>query len=364
MTVFTFIFVLGRLGKMADLVINKGVNLKDILLLLAYSSPPFLTFTLPMAFLLSSVVALGRLSAENEVLVLKASGVNLRHLFVPVAMLGFIVFLGGFLNNAFLLSKSSDALRQTLINIGKRQFSIEEGVFNEFPGVVIFVDKVDQKNGGLGGIVISDDRDEGIRQTLMAEKGNLNLDLSTFDLSFILRNGSLHRWEKLSDSYQSIAFHDYDFHLNLSSLIPNPVLRKKPWEMDINELKKAFKTAQAEDRYDYLLEMYKKVSVPCSVVAFMLLTVPLGIGRKREGKVSGVVYSLLIFIAYYFMTAICDDAGKLYDVSPLLVSFTPNVVFSLAGLYLTSGLNDEDQRFKFDRLRQRWGLAGKGAESR
>src|SRR5271157_4181184 len=133
-SVFTFIFVLGRLGKMADLVINKGVNLKDILLLLAYSSPPFLTFTLPMAFLLSSVVALGRLSAENEVLVLKASGVNLRHLFVPIAMLGLIVFLAGFLNNAFLLSKSSDALRQTLINIGKRQFSIEEGVFNEFPG--------------------------------------------------------------------------------------------------------------------------------------------------------------------------------------------------------------------------------------
>jgi len=353
-SIFTFIFVLGRLGKMADLVINKGVNLKDIVLLLAYSSPPFLTFTLPMSFLLSSVVALGRLSTENEVLVLKASGVNLRNLFVPVAMLGLVVFLAGFLNNAFLLSRSSDALRQTLINIGKRQFSIEEGVFNEFPGVVIFVDKVDSVKGSLAGIVIADDRDEGVRQTLVSEKGSLNLDLNTFDLSFILRNGTLHRWERKSDAYQSISFHDYDFHLNLSSLIPNPALRKKPWEMDIKELKKAFVTAKGEDKYDFILEMYKKVSVPCSVVAFMLLTVPLGIGRRKEGKVSGVVYSLLIFIAYYFLSALCDNTGKLYDVSPLLVAFTPNLVFSFAGIYLTAGLNDEDQRVKFDRLKRRW----------
>ncbi len=362
LSVFTFILVLSRLGKMADLVINKGVNLKDISLLIAYSAPPFLTFTLPMAFLLSSVVALGRLSSENEILVLKASGVNLRNLFVPVAMLGLVVFLAGFLNNALLLSKSSEAFRQTLLSIGKRQFSIEEGIFNEFPGVVIFVDKVDSKNRGLSGIIISDDRDEGVRQTLAAEKGSLNLDLNTFDLSFILKNGTLHRWQKQADTYQSISFNDYAFHLNLASLIPNPVLRKKPFEMDFRELKKAFAAAKGEDKYDFSLEIYKKFSVPCSVVAFMLLTVPLGVGRRSEGKVSGVVYSLLIFIAYYFLSAICDNAGKLYEVSPLVVSFAPNIIFSFAGLYLTAGLNDEDQRFKFDRLKRRWESLGAKAQ--
>jgi lipopolysaccharide export system permease protein len=341
---------------MTDLVINRGVNLKDIFLLIAYSCPPSLTFTLPMAFLLSSVVALGRLASENEILVLKASGVNLRNLFVPVAVLGLVVFLAGFLNNALLLSKSSEAFRETLLSIGKKQFSIEEGIFNEFPGVVIFVDKVDNKNRSLTGIIISDDRDEGVRQTLMAEKGSLNLDLNTFDLSFVLKNGTLHRWQRQADMYQSIAFRDYAFRLNLASLIPNRELRKKPWEMDLQELRKAFTTAKAEDRYDFTLEMYKKFSVPCSVVAFMLLTVPLGIRRRREGKFSGVVYSLLIFIAYYFLSAIFENVGQVYEVSPLVVSFAPNALFSFAGLYLAAGLNDEDQRRKFDRLRLKLGV--------
>ena len=137
LAVFTFILVMSRLGKMADLVINKGVDFKDIVLLIAYSCPPFLTFTLPMAFLLSTVVVLGRLSSENEILALKASGVNLMYLFVPIAMLGVAVFFAGFLNNSLLLSKSSDAFRTTLAEIAKKGISIEdkEGIFNDtIPG--------------------------------------------------------------------------------------------------------------------------------------------------------------------------------------------------------------------------------------
>jgi lipopolysaccharide export system permease protein len=71
--IFTFILVVSRLGRIADLVINKGVDLTDILLLVLYSFPAYLTFTFPMAFLLSTIVVLGRLSGENEILALKAA---------------------------------------------------------------------------------------------------------------------------------------------------------------------------------------------------------------------------------------------------------------------------------------------------
>ena len=56
LAILTFILVMSRLGKLTDLVINKGVGLMDIVLLIVYSSPPYLTFTLPMAFLLSTIV--------------------------------------------------------------------------------------------------------------------------------------------------------------------------------------------------------------------------------------------------------------------------------------------------------------------
>ncbi len=355
LSIFTFILVIMRLGKMADLVINRGVDLKDILLLIAYSCPPMLTFTLPMAFLLASVVAMSRLSSENEILALKASGVNLRSLFVPVSMLGAIVLVAGFLNNGLFLSKSSEAVRNIFVNIAKKGFSIQEGVFNEFPGVVIYVDKVDAANKNMSGIVIADDRDESCRQTFTAEKGSVNLDLKTFDLSFVLKNGSLQRWQRLGDTYQSLAFNNYAFYLNLTSLLPNRELKKRPWEMDIQELRKAFLAAKSENKYDFALEICNKFSVPFSVVAFMLLTVPLGVKRRAEGKFSGVVYSLLIFISYYILSAISENVGRIYEGWPFLVSFAPNIIFSFAGVYLVSGLNRESQGNMFRRWRRRWG---------
>ncbi|MGD0232196.1 MAG: LptF/LptG family permease [Syntrophorhabdales bacterium] len=355
--VFTFILVMSRLGKMADLVINKGVQPKDIVLLIAYSCPPFMTFTLPMAFLLSVVVVLGRLSSENEILALKASGVNLMCLFVPISMLGLMVFLAGFLNNSLLLSRSSDAFRNTLADIAKKGISIEdkEGIFNDsIPGVVIYIDKVDAQKKVLSGIVISDDRDEGVRQTVAAQTGTVNVDTTTLDLSFKLKNGSLQRWEKQADAYRSLSFKDYTFSLNLASVLPNREWRKRPYEMDINELRKAFSAAKGESRYEFSIEIYKKFSIPFSIVAFVLLTVPLGIKRKTEGKFSGVVYSLLIFICYYILAAIMENIGKMYEVMPFLVCFAPNIIFSFAGLYLVTQVNSEEQGRVSKRLKQLW----------
>jgi len=357
LAIFTFILVISSLGKLADQVINRGVGLGDIILLVAYSSPKFFTFTLPMAFLLSSVVALGRLSSENEVLALKASGVNLGYLFVPVAALGIAVFLAGFLNGSFLLSRSSQAFHDTLANIIKKGFSIEdkEGIFNDsIRGVVIYIDKVDTKTKKLSGIVISDDRDEGVRQTITAEGGAVNIDTNTLDMSFQLRNGSLQRWEKAVDVYRSLSFRDYTFSLNLASLLPKE-LRKRPYEMDIGELQKALSKAKPEARYGLIIEIYKKFSIPFSIIAFMLLTVPLGIRRRSEGKFSGVVYSLLVFISYYMLTAVFENIGKTYLLPPLFVCFAPNIVFSAIGVYLLAGLNRESRGGLIERVRQFWG---------
>ena len=246
--VLTFILVLSRLGKMADLVINKGVGFTDILLLIVYSTPPYLTFTLPMAFLLSIIVVLGRLSSENEILVLKSSGVDLKNLFIPIIVLGLFITFCGLLNTNLLLPKSGGLFRNTLINVIKKGISVDdkEGVFNDtIPGIVIYIDKVDTQNKFLSGVVISDDRDKEVKQTVSAKKGYININPDTLDLYFALENGNLHRWEKANDIYRTIAFDNYTFSMNLSSMIRSGgELRKSWYEMDRKELKKALAVCQ------------------------------------------------------------------------------------------------------------------------
>ena len=345
--IFTFILVVSRLGRLADLVINKGVNLTDILLLVLYSFPAYLTFTFPMAFLLSMIVVLGRLSSENEILALKANGINLRSLIVPFAFLGLAIFVVGVLNTTVLVSHAGDAFRDTLVTIAKKSISVEdrEGTFNDsIPDIVIFIEKVDKKNRDLSGVFISDDRDEGVRQTISAEKGIVNLDVNTLDLSFLLKNGSVHRWEKESDTYRTVAFKDYVFAMNLLKVLPyNPGLRRKPHEMGFRELAAKYRAATGPDKYEYLLELYKKITIPLAAAAFVLVGVPLGIGRRAEGNFSGVTYSLIIFLSYYVLVALTENIGGQFNISPLLVSITPNTLVAGAGFYLLKDLNTEEQ---------------------
>ena len=84
--------------------------------------------------------------------------------------------------------------------------------------------------------------------------------------------------------------------------------------MSMGEMKKAISKADASHRYDLYLEVYKKFSIPFSSIAFVPLIVPLGIRRKTEGKFSGIVYSLVLFLSYYILTAFVENTGKSYQI--------------------------------------------------
>ncbi|MCX5806916.1 MAG: LptF/LptG family permease [Proteobacteria bacterium] len=357
--ILTFILIMSKMGRIADLVINKGVDLKDIILLIIYSSPPFLTFTLPMAFLLSTIVVLGRLSAENEILILKTSGIDLKYLFYPIAAVGIIITIVGFINTNLLLPKSGELFRDTLINVVKKGVSVDdkEGVFNDsISGVVIYIDKVDTKNKSLLGILVSDDRDKDVKQMISADKGYVNYDPASLDLYFVLEKGSLHRWEKINDVYRNLSFKNYSFSINLTNMLPGNVsLRKRPYEMDIKELRQSLASASASDRYDLLLEIYKKFSIPFSSLAFIFLTIPLGVRRRIEGKVSGIIYSLALFIFYYILMAFTENVGKSIHLPALLTSFIPNILIIFIGLNLLKHLNSEENAGISEKLKYLWG---------
>ena len=357
--ILTFILVLSRIGKLADLVINRGVEIKDIVLLIVYSSPPYLTFTLPMAFLLSTIVVLGRLSTENEILALKASGVNLKCLFMPLVAVGTAITIFGLLNAGTLLPKSGNLFRDTLLNIVKKGISLDdkEGAFNDtLPDIVVYIDKVDAKDKHLTGILVADDRDKNVKQTISASRGIINLDPVTLDLAFILENGNLHRWEKKEDTYKNVSFKNYTFIMNLANVLPsNTFVRKRYFEMTNDELRAHIAVAQTNDlKYDLLLEIYKKVSIPMSSLAFVFLTVPLGIKRRVEGKFSGILYSLLLFFFYYLLMAVTENVGKSIQMPPLVTTFIPNVAIVLIGVYLIRDINHEGQTSAALRLRQLW----------
>ena len=91
--IFTLVLLMGRLITLTDLVVSHGVPLTDVCRMILYLVPSFLVFTIPMATLLAVLLAFGRFSADNEIVVIKASGISLIQIMPPVIFCALIAAL-------------------------------------------------------------------------------------------------------------------------------------------------------------------------------------------------------------------------------------------------------------------------------
>ena len=96
--VFTLIFLIGNLMQLIEMIVQKGVGLLDIGRLLGYTLPFLFVYIIPMTFFISILLGFLRLSSDNEVTALKASGVGFAQLFPSV----FFLSLAGYLVTSFM----------------------------------------------------------------------------------------------------------------------------------------------------------------------------------------------------------------------------------------------------------------------
>src|SRR5574340_982665 len=101
--VMTFVLLLGKVLQLMDLMINKGIRFSDIAQLMLFLMPSFLMFTIPISLLIAILIGMGRLSGDNEITVLKMSGVSLYQLAVPVAVTAVAAFLLTAVTTLFLV---------------------------------------------------------------------------------------------------------------------------------------------------------------------------------------------------------------------------------------------------------------------
>ena len=195
---FTIILLMDKIFKLIELIINKGGNITNILMLLVFIAPSFLTFTIPISVLLGILLALGRLSEDSEIIAFKASGISLYQLFIPISVFSisaflitsFLVFYGlpwgnrGFMATLYLLAQS------------KPDVEIKERVFNDmFNGLIVYVDKVPIQGKKMEGILIYDERNKDKVNTIFAKEGFLTSDPSSQEVVLTLLNGDIHRFE-------------------------------------------------------------------------------------------------------------------------------------------------------------------------
>lgn len=337
--VFTFVLLLGKILKLVELVINKGVPLGDILRLFIYLLPSFLVITLPLSFLLGVMIAFGRLSADNEVLAFKSSGISLYQLAAPVIVLGIFASL---LSGALALSispASESAFREQLFQISASRASIalQPNIFNDtFDGLILHANNIDDRTGKMQGLFISDEREETLPAIIVAGQGRIVPNRDTLSMVLRLENGVIHRRDTNSqqNTYQILQFSTYDINLGLDETAAElPAKGKKPKEMSLEELQNPGKQLDAERTREVQTELASRFALPLAPLLFALIGVPLGIQPHRSGRGGAFALGLFTFLCYYLLSSFSETLAVEGQL-PVAVMWLPNLIFLAAGLFI------------------------------
>jgi len=340
--VLTFVMVLGNLVKIADLIINKGVDIGTVSKLFLFMIPRLLKYTLPMAALVAVLLSLGRLSGDNEIVAIRASGINLFSLILPLLTVGVVLSLVLVIFNDRVIPYAHFASRKTLVEVGIKNptAALEPGVFiNSFEKYVLFIYHIDQKKNTLNNVRIYEPQGEGKpTRTIVAKRGEFIAIPERNVVKLKLLNGTSDEPDpKNPSSFYKLNFRTYFMTLNLAQMEDAEEIRKKPKDMTIMELKEEVRKLENEgiDPTPLITEINEKISLAASCFIFILLGIPLAVITRRREKSINFGMAFLIIGIYYLLLMGSEALSLEGYVDPKIAMWIPNMILGSIGAILT-----------------------------
>jgi lipopolysaccharide export system permease protein len=337
--VFTLIFLIGNLMQLIEMIVQKGVGLWDVIRLLGYTLPFLFVYILPMGFFISILLGFLRLSSDNEVTALKASGVGFFQLLPPVLILSLVAYLLTSFMAMVAQPWGEHSLKRLLFNLAvvQAKVNLKERIFNdEFKELVFYIQKVNP-DGLMEDLFIVDQRQKDGPQTIVAKKGWLIPNPKERSLSLHLADGEIYTVTLNSKSAQNMHFKTYNLVMPLENMIAAEEKREKTeTEMSLGELREKIRQTPPSGKkyYIYQLEYYKKFSVPFSCLVFGMIAFPLGLQSRLSGRAWAVILGGIVFFIYYLFLSLAFSLGEKGSLNPVVGLWLPNLIVGGMGGYL------------------------------
>jgi lipopolysaccharide export system permease protein len=388
---FFFIFFINQLLVMAEEIFSRNVAFGDVLLFILFSLPSIVALAFPFGSLVGGLMAVGRLSSDNEILAFRASGVSLQRILAPLLVAGLLLSLVSFVMNDYFLPLGNirlGAMFRKILYTNPR-IELEPYSVKRYQDTVIVTGAIEGNR--IDQITIIDREEDKRKRVITARSGSLTESTEQKGvISFRLEDVFTHVPEKEGDStyeYSSSRSMIYNILLrDFSASFVNP----GPREMssvdvyrEIRRMEQGRSRQQAEQRLAamksmyalalelraleslplpqrerraaslevllreylrdrdrrvvdrnlqlYRLEFQKKFSIPIACLVFILFAFPVGLVARKSGRTVGFAVGLLMSALYWGFLFTGHTLGIRMQVSPVLAMWFPNLVVLAAG---------------------------------
>lgn len=213
----TFLFVVDFLVKILDNVLSKGLPAQTVLEIFVLNLAWMLSLSVPMAVLVASLMAFGRLSGDQEITAVKAAGVSPLSMMRPVLVVATLLSVLMILFNNWVLPEANHRSVELMNAVSRKKphAFIDAGrLITQFPEVELWVSRIDPASGTLYGIQVFELEKKGAPRIVYADSANMEYVDNGATLMFRLRSGETHIVDADDpDNYFRIRFFSQDLAL-------------------------------------------------------------------------------------------------------------------------------------------------------
>ncbi|MDR3111690.1 MAG: LptF/LptG family permease [Elusimicrobiota bacterium] len=344
--VFSILLLLDQVFNLLNILLSKGVEFFIVLKLFCSFFPNILVLSIPMATLFGVLISYGRLSDDNEITALKASGIDYKTLTMPVFILIFLISSFLLVFNHFLSPSIHSNFRSIYedILIRKPLIKFEEKSIIDIGEYHIYVNKIDNEKNVLNGIGIykfEQNNKATNNKNILPHNDSGSWRISASSASVAIGDNevqlTLHKgyWQRIDSKEMNRVLHTtfktYFFFIPLETITKTN--SRSASEMSSAEILEIIKENKKNKtpHIAYEREFWIRFVFAFAPIAFVLIALPIGITVNKGGKGISFGMSLAIILIYYILLIISLNLAENGYAKTGVILWLPNIAISLFG---------------------------------
>jgi len=328
----TVLFVIIEFFEHIDIFTSSFNNFFHSIIYIILKLPYYVNLILPLSFLISMLILFIIMIRNNEVMVIRTSGISTFSLMRPFLILSCVLIVSTFIIAELIIPYTSNTAEYIYrVNIKKEEpyvFFKNYKIWYKRGNIITNIDFYDTKKDIIKGLTVLElSKDYTINKRLDASEGTWNNGLWVF--SNVVERTFKEDKVKTKKTYKK-----------LNAIIQEPpsvfkVVQKNPEEMGYQELSKYIRKLKRDghDIRRYLVDLYNKISFPFINLVMVFAAFSVGLRYvKTRGISRGILSGIVVGAFYWFFHSVSLSLGYSEIFPPLFAAWLSNIVFLSAGI--------------------------------
>ena len=334
--VFTFFELIGDIIRNRTPLVTVGDYLLNLLPYILYN-------TTPLCALVAVLITFGALNRTSELTAMKATGISLYRVVVPVLVLSAVIAVSLFAFDQFYLPQANrrqESLRasikgkpaQTFLRPDRKWISGSETGSGD-PGRIFYYQFFDADRNVFANLTVFEFQPGTFILTRRIFASSAHWDDHIHE--WVLENG----WERTFSGETQASFEPFTV-TSLPEIHEQPAYFKKEdrpsQEMSYNELSR-YITDLSQSGFDTMrlrVQLNRKLAFPLVTLVMALLGIPFALSMGKRGGLAGIATAIGLAIGYWVVAGLFEAMGNVNTLPALLAAWSPDVLFGLTGVYL------------------------------